>query len=135
MKLIINFLILFLITNIAFAQSNIPSFEVSEFRVVENSTLGGNCIDNQLDTPIVKNDLIHITELSEGDFILLEINKNDRKNYSLELINSRGEITIAISNFDASSVKIIRNNLEKGEYTVHLTDSNSNKTDVGVVSF
>ncbi len=135
MKIAVNILILFLLTNFALAQKAAPRFDVSSLSVAENSTLGGNSISGQVDTPIVKNDLIHITELSEGDYILLEINKNDRKSYSLELINCRGELTIAIADFDASSIKIIKNNLEKGEYTVFLTDSNSQKTDVGVVSF
>jgi len=135
MKLIINILILFFLANFAMAQKPVPTFEVSANQAIENSTLGGGFIGTQIDTPLIKNDLISITELSEGDFILLEINKNDRKKYSLELINCRGEITIAIADFDAASVKIVKNNLEKGEYKVFLTDSNSNKTDVGVVSF
>lgn len=134
MKIILG--ILFILTaNYAISQNAVPTFIVSSDTNIENSILGGTYINSdENDISTQHNNLIFIKEMNEGDFILFEINKNDKKDYSLELINSDGEIIIAIPDFNASSFRIVKNTLQKGNYTVFLTEQETQKINTGTIT-
>ena len=53
----------------------------------------------------------------------------------LELIDNNGDIIITIADFNSSSFKIVKNNLHKGDYTVFLTEQETQKVDIGTISF
>lgn len=134
MKLIYT-IILTLIANISFSQGTVPGFTADKNKqTTENSTLGGNFIsgDKAVETN-TNHQIVTIKKLKKGDFVIIEINKNDKKNYALELINSRGEIALSIANFNASAFKIIKKTFDNGNYTVFLTDCETKKTDVSSI--
>lgn len=133
MKTIIT-VILISIASIAISQNTVPEFIVDTNEMLSNSTLGGAYTTPTEQVKPLPNELIFIKEMSEGDFVLLEINKDDKKNYHLELIDSNGDIMITIADFNSSSFKIVKNNLQKGNYTVFLTDEESQKIDIGIIS-
>ncbi len=124
----------FLFQNIL-AQKPVPSFEVYNSSVTDNSTLGGSYIENTNNAQVYQSNLLQISELSDGDYILLEINREDKKTYSLEMIDEAGDILIAIDDFNSASMKIVKNNLHKGQYTVYLTDRFSNTLDIGIIHY
>lgn len=124
-----------LVANFAISQNLAPNFTVNSTKIVENSTLGGSFIDfSENDITIQQTNLVFIKEMNQGDFILLEINRNDKKKYYLELMNSAGEVIVSISDFNSSSFKIVKNNFDKGNYTVFLTEQETQKVDTGIVS-
>jgi len=129
-------IIFVLVSQLGFSQNFAPGFEIEASNLEVISTLGGYYVssENRIEATI-KKDLVLVTEMDEGDFVLFEINKDDKKDYQLELVNEKGEIIISISNFNSASYKVVKNTFGSGNYVVQLTQKGTNIIDYGRISF
>ena len=138
MKTVLTILFSLFLVQTIFAQTNTaPGFLVNTTSNAsdENSTLGGSAIYYMDEEINMDRNLIFISRAEGSDFLVLEINTNDKKNYNLELIDEEGDVIVALEKFNSGSIKLIKNNLHAGTYSVQLTDTETNKVHRGNYTF